>query len=240
MRKISLPRSRKSDDIRPWLEKHKSLSSRELANRTGLTFERIMQWRVAYDVIDPKDRDLFTVWVTYKSYTIAEAAIITGLSHRMFRYYLKKYGITKYEESDEQYSDYRREKTDYKKIDKSILKNKSKLSKLHDDHGKISISKMAGVSVERVRKYLQKFDISKPDRQVTGPNNSCRSREWLTQNYVIGGLTLRACAELAGVCPHTIRNWLIHFGIRPRDVHEAFAVRQNPEDSRLLTSTARS
>ena len=237
MRKISLPRSKGAGDIRDWLEQHKHLPTRELASRAGLKFERVMQWRVVYDVIDPKDEALFTVWINYKSYTIAEAAILAGLSHRMLRYYLKKYGITKYDESDEQFSDYRTPQIEYERVDKSILKSKSELARLQEKYGKQAISKMVGVSIEEVRRAMKKFGLSKPSRQSTGPSNPCRNREWLVKHYVVGALNLRECAALAGVCAHTIRNWLIYFGIRPRDCHEAFAVRQNPKDSRFLTCT---
>ncbi|MBD3407285.1 MAG: MerR family transcriptional regulator [Candidatus Lokiarchaeota archaeon] len=232
------PANASREAMREWLTYHKNMSSLQLARQSGLTIERIIQWRIQYDVIDIKDKELFKAWLLYKDYTIGESAILLNVTQRTFRYYLKKYNIKKFEKSDEQFSDYRHKQVlKYVDLDRSVLRDKDMLAELYKHYGRVALAKMFGVSNTRMLVVLRKFGIMDPNRKWDPPNG-CKNREWLYQKFVVEAKTLTECANEAGVCPHTIRNWLIKFGIRPRDLGEATRLRFNKKDSKVLTCTA--
>lgn len=84
------------------------------------------------------------------------------------------------------------------------------------------IARMCGCGRKQVLARLRLFNIpTRPFADVVGSRHPCCTRDWLDQHYVVEGLTLRECAELAGVNPYTIIRWLAKFGIPTRTVGEA-------------------
>lgn len=235
---IRRPIKASREAMREWLLEYKHMSSLELSKESKLTLERIIQWRIQYDVVDIEDKELFKAWLLYKDYTISEFSILLDVTQRTFRYYLKKYNIKKFEKSNEQFSNYRHKQVlKYVDLDRSVLRDKDMLAELYKHYGRDSLAKMFGVSKTRMQKVLRQFGIMDSNRKWDPPNG-CKNREWLYQNFVVEAKTLLECANEAGVCQHTIRNWLIKFGIRPRDKGEAARLRFNKKDSKVLTCTA--
>lgn len=225
--KINPPEKNDRYTIRLWLLKHKSISTESLAIRSGLTIRKIMEWKLVCDVVDPQDQRLFTAWVYYKDYTIPEAAILLGITSRSFRYFLKKYNITKYNRSNKQFSDYRCQASKCEFIGKEPLKDPRTFEQLYSKYGGRVLARMAGVSPTQILYCARKYGIQSPRTQWRGPPHPYKNKEWLMEMYVARGLSTIQCASMAGVCDRTIRNWLVYFGIKPRTISEANNLRHH-------------
>lgn len=218
MSSITPPRSNSRKGIREWLLRHSDISTESLATLSGLSVRKITEWKIKHDVIDIKDRGLFTAWIKFKDYTTHEAALALGITLRSLRYHLNKYGITKYKKEMGQLSTYKLQRN-YKKLDKSLLKNQDVLRKLYKWYGCRALSKIFGVSRQYISRHLKLYDIIDSNRKFR-PHHDCNNKEWLMKNYVEMGKNLAQCAEEAGVNDETIAMWLIGHGIRPRDSHQ--------------------
>jgi hypothetical protein len=233
--RITPPGSNKREVMRRWLQEHIHLGPKRVALRSGLRPKKIVEWMIAYDVVDPKDEKIFKAWVGFKEYRPEEIALLLCHTKRSIQYYLDKYGLSQ-EKKDITPPGYRRIRK-HRPVNKSVLRDPEKLSRLYELVGRRAIAKMVGVSVTRVNYFLDKFDIKTPRTSYEGRKNPCKNREWLEEHYIYEGWSCRRCAEEAGVSPATISNWLVKFGIKPRDYHEAACVSHNPEAARILTCT---
>ncbi len=120
---------------------------------------------------------------------------------------------------------------DYEPIDVTVWDNKEWLMQKYtiERLGLPTVARMVKRSVTLIRKKLQRYGIPTRDLQTSmaSKNPHC-TKEWLVSTYVNDGWTLRECAEVADVSPHTISKWLAKFNLDIRDVNEAMAGNRNP------------
>jgi hypothetical protein len=91
-------------------------------------------------------------------------------------------------------------------------------------YGIYLISKMICRDMFIVRRKLKRYGIkTRSYDEVVCSKNKCCTCEWLEENYVILGYTIRKCAQMAAVNNYTIIAWLTKFGIKIRDKYEAVA-----------------
>jgi hypothetical protein len=84
------------------------------------------------------------------------------------------------------------------------------------------IGKMVGLSSKPVYFKLKKYGI--PTRSFSESTRSRRpnfNREWITNHYIIEGLSCDECAKLAGIASHAFMDWLVRLQIPIRDAQEA-------------------
>lgn len=234
--RINLPEKNDRETIRKWLLDHADLSTKSLSSLSGLSVEKLIKWKIKYDVVNIRDEKLFRAWINYKDYTIAEASILLGINKMLFRRYVKKYNIKKYIIAPgKQISKTCRK---YPKVDRSVLYDRESLSKLCEKYGKRAISIMTGVNLTTVQKKIKMFKLNKSDRKSSEyANSKYNTREWLYEHYVRKGYSAIKCAKIVGCNDVTISNWLAKYKIRSRDKNEAAFVRCYPENSEVLTTT---
>lgn len=224
--KINPPATKDRATMRKWLMQYRDLSSESLAIRAGISVGKVIEWRIKYDVVDIKDEKLFKAWIDYKKYTIPELAILLNRTHKSVADYIKKYGITKYKRDDKPVSNYRsKSHVKEKSISTDEFKDKERFAELYSQHGTRVLARMAGVSYPAVRYYVRKHGLKPRPPQWKGLPHPCKNREWLIDKYIKSHMKIRECAEEAGVCRETICNWLIQFGIKPRNWDEAKCAR---------------
>ena len=208
MARIPVPRKNDYDTIREWLLLNNHISTEEIARLSCLSINKIREWKVQCDVVDQRDEGLFRVWLKYKSYSVAEACILLGISHRSFKYYLNKYKITKYKTHSRQF--YRMPRRECPRV--GLPKTREEMLDLMQSYGRRLLARMTGASTSRIYKLTKKYGI-----KVNRDNhNDCNNKEWLIEHYFNKKMSLKQCAELAGVVPHTIRNWMIVHKMTPR------------------------
>jgi hypothetical protein len=84
------------------------------------------------------------------------------------------------------------------------------------------ISKMIKRSYLATRLKLIKFKIPiRSHHEATKSTHPCCNAEWLEDNYVFQGMSLRKCADLAEVTPYTIYSWLVYYKFEIRDRYDA-------------------
>lgn len=198
--KIKLPKKKTRESIRNWLLEN-DMPTEELARRSGLSTNKIREWRVLCDVIDLNDAVSFKAWVKFKDYTTAESCVILGITRKSFIHYCEKHGLKK--------------KSSVREPEKHIdlPKNGEELSELLKLHGTPTIAKMAGVSRSMIQYLQRKFNVESPRKTK---KNKYNNKEWLHKNYVEKEYNIFECAEMAGVSYVTIYNWLIENKIIPR------------------------
>lgn len=94
-------------------------------------------------------------------------------------------------------------------------------------YGAERIARIVGRTKQTVQKHLKRFGIKQREwkHSVSSHNPKC-TLEWLTENYIKQCKSTRECAIEAGVNGCTITDWLIKFGILPRDMQMALAKRR--------------
>jgi len=85
--------------------------------------------------------------------------------------------------------------------------------------GAYLIGRMTGRAPSTVRRRLLRHGITPRARRVS--RNPYCDYTWLIEQYVEQHQSLAACADAAGVCRQTIKNWLIRHGVEVRDRREA-------------------
>lgn len=88
------------------------------------------------------------------------------------------------------------------------------------EFGQRTISKIIGRPLTIVRRRLIKYGIPFRKSYAHKPHLCC-NKEWLQEFYLDRHLSLRKCANIAGVNRYTICHWLVKFNIPIRDMHEA-------------------
>jgi len=213
MARISLPKKKDIKTVRTWLIENNNISTEDLARLFGLSINKIQEWKIKCDVINPIDKKLFKIWVRYKHYSVSEACLILGITPRSYKYYLNKYGVNKYKNDSDQFCKQESKEIEYESIE--LPNTKAELEDLLENHGLRTIAKMASVSISRVRQQIRKFNINN-NRDKFQSTNQFNNINWLKDKYVEKEWSLRKCANEAGVSPHTIRNWLIFHNLKPR------------------------
>ena len=211
MARILLPKKRDIKTIRAWLTDNRDMSIEDLARLSGLSVGKIQEWKIKCDVIDPKDERLFKIWVKYKYYSVSEACVILGITPRSYKYYLNKYGVNKYKNHNNQFCKQKPRNIKYEPLEWPI--DKVKLKKLLKKYGFKTIAKMANMSSGAVEYRARKFNIKSNEIK---PVNKFNNIEWLKDRYFKKKWNLQQCAEEANVASHTIRNWLLFHGLKPR------------------------
>jgi hypothetical protein len=80
-----------------------------------------------------------------------------------------------------------------------------------------------------VNRLKNRYHIkTRTHKEAVKSNSKLCNLEWLTEHYVIKRWSLKKCAQVAGVVPYTIYNWLIKFKLDPRSIHQAMAGNSNP------------
>jgi hypothetical protein len=101
-------------------------------------------------------------------------------------------------------------------------------------YGLRKIARITNRHRQTIKLYFRRYGIKPHHRPTSISFNPCCTYKWLEDHYVLQGLTLRRCANLANVNPYSIYNWLVRFGIHIRDIHEAMAGDRNPNYGKRL------
>jgi len=210
MARIKLPKKQDYLTLRNWLLEHKYLSTKELSRLSGITLNKIREWMIYCDVVDIKDGELFKIWVNYKNYSPAEACVILGITNASFRKALNRNNINKFRVKP------RVAKTKSTPTIK-LPRTKEEFEELLDKYSIPKIAQMSGLSRQIVIRIKNRHGIESPRKDKYSIKNvSYNDTDWLKEHYVNQKMSMRKCAEMAGVAPNTIRNWLISHGIIPR------------------------
>jgi hypothetical protein len=88
--------------------------------------------------------------------------------------------------------------------------------------GAPTLAKAIGCSKYRVQMALAKAGIiQRKLGAALATDNPCCDRAWITEHYIDNKMTLRGCAELAGVGHSTFRQWMTKFGMTTRSIYDA-------------------
>lgn len=123
-----------------------------------------------------------------------------------------------------------------------VWNNEKWMRKMYEEkgYGIRTIARMINRDVARVRHKLIRFGIPiRSFHEATKSKNKCCNRKWLEENYVAQGLPIEKCAEIAGVCPYTIYNWLVKFCIPMRDKYDCSAGERNPNYGKVPPALAK-
>ena len=123
-----------------------------------------------------------------------------------------------------------RQPREYDKVDRKIWNCKEWFQATYDaGFGIPAISQMTGISTTSIWHKLHKYGIKTRDIKTSkASRNPYCTAKWLTETYVDSGWTLRECAAIVEVSPHTITKWLAKFNIPSRDINESMAGLRNP------------
>jgi len=211
MAKIKLPKKRDYLTLRSWFLEHKHLSAEEISRLSGITINKIREWMVYCDSVNVKDGELLKIWVNYKNYSCAEACVILGVTTEVFKKALNRNNIDRYRKK-------KKPKTTQPIKEKiKIPRNKDDFEKILEKHGIVKLSKLSGLSRQRIEYLKNKYGaVNTRTEKYSFKNGKYNTKQWLKEHYVDKKMSLRKCAEIAGVSPNTIRSRLISYGIIPR------------------------
>ncbi len=100
------------------------------------------------------------------------------------------------------------------------------------------ISKMIKRSYLATRLKLQKYKIPiRNHHEATKSQHPCCDFQWLEDNYVLQKMSLKRCADIAGVSPYTIYTWLVYYKIEIRDKHDCKMGRKYIKKDGVSTET---
>jgi transposase len=202
-------------------------------------------------MVDPSDTNSIKKFFEENPYlSTYELAVRAGKSPSTIRNWKRKCGIILKDSPFKTKREYK--KRDVGTVDDAaVWDNEAWFREKYEDErlGIPTIARMIGRSVSLVAGRLIKYDIStRPHSDAVKSVNPACSEEWLYYHYATkelytewcnknarqvdldGGKThsLAKCAELAGVVPYTIYNWLVRFRIPMRDISEAMTGENNP------------
>lgn len=170
---------------------------------------------------NPKSMKLFFEQHPFLKTT--ELAQIIGCSNTTIRRWRKRFGFTT--EKPNFFRAYRPPLTTTETFLPSVWNNREWLEQKYivEGYGMRSISRMTGKKVEYIYNRLRHFGIKTRPKIGSVSKNSCYNREWLVENHIILGRSIRHCARIASVNPYTIYNWAAKFGVVLRDKRECNA-----------------
>ncbi len=83
-------------------------------------------------------------------------------------------------------------------------------------YGLPAIRQVTNASYTKIIKCLNQNGIKTRSSTLVSDNPKC-NKAWILENYFRRRLSLKKCGELAGVSAVTIRNWILKFGMMPRE-----------------------
>jgi len=208
--RIVPPSRHDADTIKEWLLKHSNLSTDQLAIRSGLKPETIFKWKLMYDVIDIRDKKLFSAWYKLYKYTYREIAFFLGLAPRIVLYYLDKYKLR-----NKTKAVYRHGAKPVPKLDKALLKDREFIKRLYaQGYSRDLLSRMFGINTSYAHQLVAGFcsDLLE-EKKRREEQRVHKNKEWLIEHYVRKRWSMRKCAKVAGVHTTTISNWLTKYGL---------------------------
>lgn len=206
-------------------------------------------------LIDPRDPEsLKQFFEMTEGLTVYQQAAFANRSVRTIEKWKKKLGIQK---NKRPFKDKKWKPRELKlKPPPKGHVTKEWLEEAYEHHGYPTIAKFLGCSSGSVQSRLKRYGIKrKPyEERVRSQNEFC-DEEWLYYHYASrkqylkwckknkqepcehGGqsLSVKKCAELAGVVQATIVNWLTKFSIPIRDHRESSIGKLNPQAGRKLS-----
>lgn len=153
---------------------------------------------------------------TYRHLTMSEQAQLAGVSRQTILIWRSKCGLIK---------PLKKFKVGRNKciIPRHVWDNREWLYDAYVNKrlGTPAIGRMVGLSFKPVYNKLKQYGIqARSFSESTRSRHLCCNRDWITDNYIIEGLSGADCARLAGVNVHTFRNWLVRLQIPIRDAKE--------------------
>lgn len=184
-----------------------------------------------YDLdLDPSDLDaLRKFFEDHSDYTTFELTHKYGIPASTLRYWKReKLGIPSKPNVLVNFKTKRKAKDYGKPLPESVWNNGPWFKKMYEEEqvGAYVIAKMIGRSVTTVYKKLKKFEIElRSHKEAVATKNPYHDPDWLFEQYVIIGKTLKEIADEAGVNNYTVAHWLAEFNINIRDRAETFVTR---------------
>ena len=166
----------------------------------------------------------------HKDYKTHEIACKFDVPVSTVRFWKQKAGIKDYTEAAERLIEMKSkyEPGEYELIDDpKIWDNRDWFYKKYVEEGlgTAIISKMINRSRPTIIKRLKRYRIDIRSMDICRRSkNKYFDKEWLIDKYYNNHMPRYKVAKLAGVSDYTISNWLIHFGILPRDNAHATVV----------------
>jgi transposase-like protein len=175
---------------------------------------------------NPKSMKLFLEQHPFLKTT--ELAQIVGCSNTTIRRYRKRFGMVTAKPSF--FRPYRPPLITTETYPPSVWNNREWLEQKYtvEGYGMRVIAFMIGRTIEYVYRRLLQFGIKTRPKIGSVSKNPCYSKEWLVENHIILGRSIRHCARIASVNPYTIYNWAAKFGVVLRDKHSCLAGDRSP------------
>lgn len=187
---------------------------------------------------------------TFEGLTTAELATLAGVSTVTIRRWKKRLGLSSPKPSQFM-KNYTPQKLDLEEKIEEDWNNEEWLREKYLDEklGVAAIAKMLGKRPCNIYLALKRHGIpTRSLKEAVKSDNPCCTKEWLMYHYADRpeyekwcqetrqeaepdggmGLSLRNCAEIAGVSRYTIYNWLVKFRMYIRSQKEAAALRAHP------------
>jgi transposase len=182
--------------------------------------------------IDTKNpEELKQFFIDHKEYKPYEIALKYNIPVSTVRYWKKKYSPIKEEPSRHekifQKRKFKKKKKTKPKYDKSIC-TKEWLEQKYVNEGLSmrQISSLVGVTATYIFMLIKSAGIqTRSQQEAQKSKNKYYNKEWLIEHYLVNNMTIEEISKIAKVNKYTISNWLVSFGIMPRDKQSSIVKR---------------
>jgi len=183
-------------------------------------------YKIDFDTTDVEQlKQFFEKHKEYKTHEISAKYMVPTST---VRYWRRKCGCTKESKHKHKLLSMRKQRkvVEVEKVnDPEVWDNHDWFEEMYVNRklGADLIARMIGKARKTVYNRLLRYGIeTRSLKEALKSKNEYYSKEWLIDNYIKKNRRLIDCAKEAGVSPYTISNWLVSFGILPRD--EALAL----------------